>query len=338
MKQIVHLVPYDGTGGVETAARSMAGVSDEEFSFDVAYIFMTVAGRQDRTGTFNPLPLLGAVRRLARRRPEVLIVSLWRSCIVGILFKLLVPRATLVVFLHLPDDVHWADGFFTRLAMRLATEVWADSKATLARRARENRKQRVISFVTERLPRLPKAEPAPEFVFWGRISEQKGLDRAIRLFARIHARHPAARFRIIGPDGGVQQTITDLIGTLGLEQSVLLLGERQHGEIPGAVGGASFYLQTSLTEGMAMSVVEAMQMGLVPVVTPVGEIENYCRDGENAILVADDAVAEAGIDDLLRRPAKYRDLSSAAVATWLDRPLYRDDVLAACRMVIGNIG
>ena len=41
------------------------------------------------------------------------------------------------------------------------------------------------------------------------------------------------------------------------------------------LANASFYLQTSKFEGFAMSVVESMMMGLVPVVTPVGEIGRY---------------------------------------------------------------
>ncbi len=34
---------------------------------------------------------------------------------------------------------------------------------------------------------------------------------------------------------------------------------------------------------MAISVIEAMQAGLVPIVTPVGEITGYCSDGVNSV-------------------------------------------------------
>lgn len=334
----MHLVPYDGTGGVEIAARSMAHISDGEIVFDVAYIFAGNDGGQGRSGIYNPLSLLKAAWKLVRCKPDLLIVSLWRSCIVGILFKLFSPRSHVVVFLHLPQDVHWLDAIATRLAMWISTEVWADSEATLASRAPATRPCRSISFVTQRLSPLPRRQPAPEFAFWGRINAQKGLDRALGLFARIRANHPDARFRIIGPDGGALDEITNLIAGLGLSDAVKLAGERKHEEIPHAVDGASFYLQTSLTEGMAMSVVEAMQMGLVPVVTPVGEIGNYCRNGINSIVVVDEAETERRIESLLRSPEEYRDMSVSAIATWQDRRLYRDDVLSACKDILKAIG
>ena len=63
-------------------------------------------------------------------RPDVLIVSLWRSAIVGVLAKLLRPNLKLVVFIHNATDVHWLDFIFTRLAISLAHEVWADSQAS----------------------------------------------------------------------------------------------------------------------------------------------------------------------------------------------------------------
>jgi hypothetical protein len=39
MKKIVHLVPYNGIGGVETAARSMIGVEDDDIDFQIEYVF-----------------------------------------------------------------------------------------------------------------------------------------------------------------------------------------------------------------------------------------------------------------------------------------------------------
>jgi glycosyltransferase involved in cell wall biosynthesis len=92
------------------------------------------------------------------------------------------------------------------------------------------------------------------------------------------------------------------------------------GEIFGFACEGSFYLQTSLQEGMAMSVVEAMQLGLVPVVTPVGQIATYCRDGENSILVGDDDdVVVRRLKTLATNPAMFRDLADGAHSTWLEK-------------------
>ena len=48
---------------------------------------------------------------------------------------------------------------------------------------------------------------------------------------------------------------------------------------------------------MAFSVVEAMQLGLVPVVTAVGEIRAYCHNGQNAVRIETD---EQAVEDVLQ--------------------------------------
>jgi glycosyltransferase involved in cell wall biosynthesis len=94
---------------------------------------------------------------------------------------------------------------------------------------------------------------------------------------------------------------------------------------------ASFYLQASLTEGMALSVVEAMQMGLIPAVRPAGEIARYARDGQSAVFLSGDARADAArIMALIDAPDDAAAMARAARAEWAEAPLYRDAVLAAC--------
>ena len=79
-----------------------------------------------------------------------------------------------------------------------------------------------------------------------------------------------------------------------------------------------------------MSVVEAMQLGLVPVVTPVGEIARYCHEGHNALLVTDPESTARRIMHVISTPGLYSSLRDKAIATWFDAPLYRDDFLARC--------
>jgi glycosyltransferase involved in cell wall biosynthesis len=122
---------------------------------------------------------------------------------------------------------------------------------------------------------------------------------------------------------------------LGLGDAVQLLGGMDFSAIRLVADEASFYLQTSVLEGMAMSVVEAMQLGLVPVVTPVGEIAHYSHHGENAVVVTDDVAAVADVLALLEDDERYQAMRKQAMATWADKPLYKDSVLAACREVLG---
>ena len=336
MRKVIHLIPYYGIGGVERAAASMRAVFAGGLDFDVETIFSPSAAKS-RWVLWSPWYFLCTAVRLWRIQPNVLIVSLWRAYAVGIVLKLLRPRLRLVLFLHFPNDIHLPDRFLTRNTVRLACQVWADSHETLARRlpALPRDKGRVISFVTARVAALPACPVHPSFVFWGRIHVQKGLDRALRIFSGVHARQPAARFSVIGPDGGDLVRIRGLVDAMNLGSVVQFLGGMDFGAIRHVAGQASFYLQTSELEGMAMSVVEAMQLGLLPVVTPVGEIAHYARHGENALVVRDDAAAVLDVLALLEDDTRYQVMRERAVATWADQPLYKDSVLDACREVLG---
>jgi glycosyltransferase involved in cell wall biosynthesis len=277
--------------------------------------------------------MLRAVRQIVKARPDFLIVSLWRSCLVALLAKFLSPRLQLVLFLHLPDDAHWLDQLATRCVAALACEVWADSRETLDRRlpAIEPAKGQVISFVSRRIVSLPGKPVNAVFIFWGRLHPQKGLDRALGIFSAVHAADNSARFIIVGPDGGERSRIEALVNTMGLADAVQFLGGLDFSDIVQHADSASFYLQTSTLEGMAMSVVEAMQLGLLPVVTPVGEIAQYCRHGENALLVSTNEDTVADIMAVLHDDARYQALRKNAVSTWAGKPLYSESVLAACK-------
>ncbi|MEM7353722.1 MAG: glycosyltransferase, partial [Acidobacteriota bacterium] len=94
---------------------------------------------------------------------------------------------------------------------------------------------------------------------------------------------------------------------------------------------ARFFLQLSSQEGMAMSVVEAMQLGLVVIVTPVGEIASYCNDMDNGVIYDGARTTLPKVEALLREPGAYRRLSQAAVQTWSHQTLYADDFVEAAK-------
>lgn len=346
--RVVHLVPYDGVGGVETAVRSLPEGKHGDIEF---YKCFLAQRNGDRDGDFcyhgprisenHPLNYLSAAKYLWRLKPELIICSLWRSCIVLMLFKLLRPWTKTVVFLHSPRAVHLVDEVCNRIAMSFATEIWVDSQATLTARAPNGfrGRKRVISFVTtqEPTPRPEGRDVAPTFIFWGRLHKQKGLDRALRLFAGLSAKLTDARYTIIGPDGGDEQRLKALCRTLQIEHRVHFAGQRNMEEIRAFATGQAFYLQTSEVEGMAMAVVEAMQFGLLPIVAPAGEIAHYCRDGHNSIIIGnDDATAISRIVNLVQDQEAFSRLSNAASEQWRKYPSYQDSVLDACRALFWN--
>jgi glycosyltransferase involved in cell wall biosynthesis len=343
---VLHVIPYDSIGGVEVAARSLPDGQYRHFAF-AKYYLVSKSGRESMNGgqmrdqgspyrsENDPRAYFRAVNVIWKIKPNLVIASLWRSCIVLLLVKLLRPRTRAVTFLHSAMDVHWPDRALNMLAMRFSDEIWADSQATLEARVPEKFRacSRVISFLTGHRPMPVLRSPAPRFVFWGRLHAHKGLVRALRLFAQVVQWYPAATFHLIGPDGGDAATLEREIQRLELS-GVVFKGPMKRDEIFKFAQDCCFYLQTSVDEGMGMSVIEAMQLALVPIVTPVGQIGSYCRDGDNAIVVINEQEAVAKIRMAIDRPTVYQAMSERAHATWRGAPLYCEDVIASCAAVL----
>ena len=83
-----------------------------------------------------------------------------------------------------------------------------------------------------------------------------------------------------------------------------------------------------------MSVVEAMQVGKVCVLTSVGEIPHYATDGDSAIFV-DDSSEEAWERAMRRVRAVITNvencerMSKAAHRVFRERPLFKDSLIEA---------
>lgn len=346
MNKIIHILPYDSIGGVEAAARSIRSGAYPSFLFQKYYIDSR-AGRSlqrgwDESGHFNspadPRKYLQALLWLHRRRPQLLIASLWRSYVVAVVYKLLHPGSKVVCFLHSSRAVHLVDWFLAFGAMAMATEIWTDSQTTLNSRVPQFLRTRaiVISFVLRRLHPASQENPAPQILFWGRLAPEKGLNRALRIIAALKREVPNIQFKIIGPDQGELYRLKLLADDLGVGSVVTFLGPKNYEEIVNLAKHASFYLQTSMFEGMAISVVEAMQLGLVPVVTPVGEIGRYCHDGFNALYInSEDPMHTANrIKQLLIDSCQFASMREEAIKSWVNARLYQEDVLGRCRMLL----
>ena len=91
-------------------------------------------------------------------------------------------------------------------------------------------------------------------------------------------------FYLIGKDYGVKKSIQRLASELGISRNIKFFNYMEMNEIYKIAQDCSFFIQLSSYEGMAMSVVESLQLGLVPIITEVGEIENYCQDLKNGII------------------------------------------------------
>jgi glycosyltransferase involved in cell wall biosynthesis len=349
MYKVLHLIPYDTVGGVETAARSVpaewdGGAGGVCFSRAYLVTHSPVEVFPDdwhgpATSVNHPVAHWKLLHFALQSRADLVVASLWRSCPVLIALKAIRPRTKTVLFLHSAVDVHVLDRVLNRAAMFLVDEIWADSASTLEARvpmaARD--RARVLSFLTHRPPTLPHPLSldqvrgvAPNFVYWGRLQSEKNLGLALDVFAAVHRLLPQAKFDIIGPDRGALEELQARVAILGLGDAVRFLGALPQDVLLARARDYHFYLQTSLFEGMAMSVIEAMGMGLVPVVTPVGEIPSYCQDGRTGIHVSTPEETAQRIVAIIDKPALWLEHSERAAEIWAGANLFQDDYRDAC--------
>jgi glycosyltransferase involved in cell wall biosynthesis len=349
MPTVLHLVPYDTVGGVETAVRSLPAQWDGpagQVRLRRAYLVThSPVARypgdwHGPSASVNHPTAHWRLMRFARRsRADLVVASLWRCCPALIVLKALQPSIRTAVFLHSAVDAHLPDRILSRAAMLASDEIWTDSRSTLEARVPPGLRERarVFSFLTERPPeRLTPVVPdgagsvPPCFVFWGRLQYEKHLERAIEVFAAIYRLLPEARFDIIGPDRGVLPVLRDKVAEHALEHAVTFVGALPHHVLLRRAHQYRFYLQTSRFEGMAMSVMEAMALGLVPVVTPVGEIPRYCPDGDLGIHVGTPEDTARRVAALVADPLRWQKVSARAAGCWTHTRLFRDDYREAC--------
>jgi glycosyltransferase involved in cell wall biosynthesis len=116
----------------------------------------------------------------------------------------------------------------------------------------------------------------------GRLVPVKGYRLFLEFAAQLRRRHPGVRFSILG-DGPMMAELSSEAARLGIRESVTFLPPRAD---PHAYyRDVDIYVNTSLHEGLPLSVLEAMACGR-PVVAPrVGGIPEVVVDGQHGFLV-----------------------------------------------------
>jgi glycosyltransferase involved in cell wall biosynthesis len=131
-------------------------------------------------------------------------------------------------------------------------------------------------------------------LFLGDIGRRKGIYDLIRALARISKSIPEVRL-VAGGRGEIDE-VRQRTKELGVDELVQLPGYVSGADKSRLLSEAAIYVLPSYNEGVPISILEAMSVGLPIVTTPVGGIPDVIRDGEEGFLVA-----PGSIDELARR-------------------------------------
>jgi glycosyltransferase involved in cell wall biosynthesis len=130
--------------------------------------------------------------------------------------------------------------------------------------------------------KLRKGRAARTVLFLSRIEKGKGIYEALNAFAVLRRRMPQARMDIVG-DGAELAGAMEYVGLKEIH------GVRFFGHLSGPAkydrlrDGDIYFLPTH-TEGMPISVLEAMAAGIPVVTRPVGGLPDFFKDGKMGFL------------------------------------------------------
>jgi len=116
----------------------------------------------------------------------------------------------------------------------------------------------------------------------GRMVPIKGLDLFLEVAAAVRRQTAAVRFSILG-DGPLRDELAQQAARLGIGDCVEFVAPRP-GPF-GYYGSLDLYLNTSVHEGLPLSVVEAMACGKPVIAAAVGGIPEIVVHGEHGFLV-----------------------------------------------------
>jgi glycosyltransferase involved in cell wall biosynthesis len=124
-----------------------------------------------------------------------------------------------------------------------------------------------------------------------RLSEQKGIDVAVRALARVREEEPRAVLVVLG-EGPERAGLERLAAELGVEAAVFLPGRA--GDVAAWLEHAEVLVHPVRWEGFGLALLEGMLASLPVVASEVSSIPEIVVDGETGLLVPpDDAGALA---------------------------------------------
>jgi glycosyltransferase involved in cell wall biosynthesis len=342
--RVLLLITLAEVGGAQTYLSLLLPALCEQFDVTVAasgpgplceaaeragagYVALRHVGR--RLSPWRDVLGLVELYRLCRRiRPEIVHANSSKAGVLGRLAASLarVPVRIFTVhgwaFAAYPGATgtiyRWAERLMRRLTT--ATICVAENERRLGYEARtcDPRDTWVIHNAVD-VAATPPADPAAEpvtVVSVGRFAYPKDFETLLRALALLA---PGSFRAAIAGDGPDRAGLERELRALGLTETVELLGERD--DVPALLARAGVFVLSSRSEGLPISVLEAMAAGLPIVASSVGGLPELVTDGETGFLVpaGNEAALARALALLLDDGELRRRLGAAGRARAFDR-------------------
>jgi glycosyltransferase involved in cell wall biosynthesis/cellulose synthase/poly-beta-1,6-N-acetylglucosamine synthase-like glycosyltransferase len=328
--RVVHLVIALEIGGLEVVVANLARQVGRRFQLHVicleglgpiaskvqhSGVAVEVIGRPDTS-------ILRSVLRLRRRlkalRPDVIHTHNEKAHIRGALASLVLFQAPALVHTRHGETraTGWA-AFANRLAVwRSGFIVSVSEKASAISRAEGAPawRTRIIRNGIDMsiLPVAPREDASrSRVVAIGRLTPVKDFATMLRAARIVADADPAFHLDVIG-DGPSRPALERLRHELRLQRHVTFHGASNN--VMGVLSGARLFVQSSLSEGISLTLLEAMAGGVPIVATDVGGTPEVLEDGVTGMLVSpgDPAAFAAAMLRVLHDDRLAESMSTAA--------------------------
>ena len=298
--------------------------------------------------------LLGFWRLLGEERPDVFLGYTIKPVIYGNLAAQLrgVPvRSALITGLGyafgerrgLQRTVGWLVDTLYRLALGRARVVFfqnPDDRAEFLRRGFvDEARAALVAGSGVDLTRFVSSPPPPGppvFLLIARLIREKGIDQYVAAARAIKARHPEARFQLLGPlDQNPSAVAPAEVEAWQREEVVEYLGETSDVR-PYLERASVFVLPSYYREGTPRTALEALATGRPVVTTDAPGCRETVVDGVNGFLVEPRSAAalEAALERFVREPELIARMGAASLE--LARTKY--DVRLVNRAMLAHLG
>ncbi len=153
-----------------------------------------------------------------------------------------------------------------------------------------------------------------DIIVVARLAPIKRIDLFLSMLRIVADQRPGVRAVVVG-DGVMRPALVEMAEQLGLTANVSFVGHQSN--VAEWLQRSRLFMLTSDSEGLALSLMEAMICGTVPVVSAVGELSTLVQNAENGYVVESRAphAFAAPVLELLTSPARLEQCSAAALRT-----------------------
>ena len=167
---------------------------------------------------------------------------------------------------------------------------------------------------------------APPVVISDRALEPLyNVDTVLRAFARVHGAMPDVRLVVAG-DGSQRRRLESLARDLDIDKAVTFTGHLAPEALRDALAAAQVYVSVPDSDSLALSTMEAMAVGALPVVSDLPS-QTWIEDGENGLRVPPrdvEALAGALLRALREHELRFRAIAVNRVRVQMEGNLTRN--------------